>query len=141
MPCSIRTEVKKDNRIVYKGQLPRDEVLKLQKTATVLVNPRQNNEDFTKYSFPSKNLEYLSSGVPLVAYKLDGIPCEYANYIRFVEDNSDQSLADALIEICELTDEERKKIGKKAREFVLNEKNDKVQVKKVIDYLKSVEVI
>ena len=38
------------------------------------VNPRQNNEEFTKYSFPSKTMEYLASGVPVVAYKLDGIP-------------------------------------------------------------------
>ena len=42
-----------DSRIEFKGQLARKDVLKLQQEATVLVNPRQNNEDFTKYSFPS----------------------------------------------------------------------------------------
>ena len=27
--------------------------------ADVLVNPRQNDDEYTKYSFPSKNIEYL----------------------------------------------------------------------------------
>ena len=34
--------------------------------ATVLVNPRQNNMAYTRYSFPSKTLEYLASGKPLI---------------------------------------------------------------------------
>ena len=46
---------KQDSRIVFFGIVDRADVLGLQKNATVLVNPRQNNEEFTKYSFPSKN--------------------------------------------------------------------------------------
>ena len=83
----IREAAKRDPRIVFKGQCPRDEVLRLQRQATVLVNPRRNNEEFTKYSFPSKNLEYLASGVPLVAYKLDGIPDEYQKRVTFRIEN------------------------------------------------------
>lgn len=122
-----------DARIEFKGQLTREEVLKLQNQATVLVNPRQNNEEFTKYSFPSKTMEYLASGVPVVAYKLDGIPDEYDEYIKYVQDDSVQSLAIALQEICELSADERRKIGKKARDFVLNKKNAVVQTKKMIE--------
>lgn len=71
---AIKAAAQKDERIHFWGKLPREQVLEWQSKATVLVNPRQNNEEFTKYSFPSKTMEYLSSGVPLVAYKLDGIP-------------------------------------------------------------------
>lgn len=49
---AIREAAEKDFRISFLGQLPRSEVLEWQKQATVLVNPRQNNEEFTKYSFP-----------------------------------------------------------------------------------------
>ena len=109
-----------------------------QKQATVLVNPRQNNEEFTKYSFPSKTMEYLSSGIPVVAYKLDGIPDEYDAYIQYVEDDSIESLKKKLIEVCELSDEERQSLGSAGRAFVLTEKNSTIQVKKIVMLIESI---
>ncbi len=133
-------EIKKaadlDSRIDFKGQLKREDVLSLQKEATVLVNPRPNNEEFTKYSFPSKNLEYLSSGIPLVAYKLDGIPDEYDEYINYVPDDSPESLAKVIQGICDLPVDERKEMGIRARNFVLEEKNNVKQTKRILDFIK-----
>lgn len=127
-----------DSRIAFKGQLKREDVLKLQQEATVLVNPRQNNEEFTKYSFPSKNLEYLSSGIPLVAYKLDGIPDEYDEYINYVEDNSIEALRDKLIDVCEDVNGLARKCAVKAVSFVRVEKNAQKQtlkIKQMVDAL------
>lgn len=135
---AIREAAEKDSRISFLGQLPRSEVLEWQKQATVLVNPRQNNEEFTKYSFPSKTMEYLSSGIPVVAYKLDGIPDEYDAYIQYVEDDSIESLKKKLIEVCELSDEERQSLGSAGRAFVLTEKNSTIQVKKIVMLIKSI---
>ncbi len=133
----ILRAAEKDNRIKFKGQLIHDEVLQLQKKATVLINPRQNNEEFTKYSFPSKNLEYLSSGVPLIAYKLDGIPDEYDDYIIYPDSNSIEDLAKCIENICNLNEEERRQIGTKAKKFVSENKNYIVQTKKIIDLINS----
>lgn len=130
---AIMKAAKADSRITFLGQLSRDEVLELQKQATVLVNPRQNNDDYTKYSFPSKTIEYLASGIPVVAYKLDGIPDEYDRYIQYVEDNSIYSLKNKLIEICELPYEKRYEIGFKGSVFVSTEKNSKVQTEKIVE--------
>lgn len=127
--------VKCDSRIEFLGRLPHNKVLELQKKATVLVNPRQNNEEFTKYSFPSKNLEYLSSGVPLVAYKLDGIPNEYDDFIYYVNDNSLESLKLKLIEICEMSNEERIIKGTNARNFVFENKNYLFQTQKIAELI------
>lgn len=123
---------KVDSRIVFKGQVSREEVLKIQADATVLVNPRKNTELFTKYSFPSKTMEYLASGTPVVAYKLDGIPDEYDQFINYVPDNSIESLARILTEICEKPESWRKEMGSRAREFVLQNKNSIVQTKKIL---------
>ena len=131
----IKEAAKKDGRIEFYGQLPRAEVLKLQTKATVLVNPRQNNEEFTKYSFPSKNLEYLSSGIPFIAYKLDGIPDGYDDYILYVEDNDISSLSRKILEVCEKNSNDRKSIGEKAGKFVNEQKNKFVQTRKIIDLL------
>lgn len=134
---AIQEAAENDSRISFLGQLPRKEVLEWQKKATVLVNPRQNNEEFTKYSFPSKTMEYLSSGIPVVAYKLDGIPDEYDRYIQYVEDDSIESLQKKLTAVCELPIEERRKLGEAGRNFALTEKNSTVQVKKIVEMVDS----
>lgn len=135
----IRKFCKKDSRIKFLGKVSHSEVLKLQQKATVLVNPRQNNEEFTKYSFPSKTMEYLASGVPLVAYKLDGIPEEYDEYINYVSDNKIESLANTICEVCERTLEQRKWDGERAREFVVEEKNALRQTRKILKLIQRVE--
>ena len=129
---AIKAAAKEDSRIHFLGKLPREQVLELQSKATVLVNPRQNNEEFTKYSFPSKTMEYLSSGVPLVAYKLDGIPDEYDQYIQYVEDDSIESLKKKIVEVCEIPKKEREDMGALGRAFVLTEKNSTAQTRKIV---------
>lgn len=131
----IAEAAQKDSRIKFYGQLPRSEVLKLQSSATVLVNPRQNNEEFTRYSFPSKNLEYLSSGIPTIAYKLDGIPEEYDSYFIYPADNSRDALVAVIEEVCLTSAEVRKRIGLAGRDFVLTNKNDVRQTKRILDLL------
>lgn len=71
----------RDNRIVYHGCVPIEEAVKAQLSAYLLVNPRPSNEEFTKYSFPSKNVEYMVSGAPLLTTKLPGMPAEYYEYV------------------------------------------------------------
>lgn len=137
----IIEESKKDNRIIFKGQLKRDDVLKLQKQATVLINPRQNNNEFTKYSFPSKILEYLSSGTPVIAYKLDGIPKEYDEFFFYIKDNSIESLSMTIKEVCKMSENDLLDKGKKALEFVSKNKNDIVQSKKILDMIFNTKII
>lgn len=124
-----------DTRIQYLGQLSRDQVLALQQQATVLINPRQNDEEFTKYSFPSKNLEYLSSGRPLIAYKLDGIPDEYDEYIFYVPDNSVQALREKIQAVCRMPETELLRHGDKAKRYVMTHKNEIAQTQKIVSLL------
>ncbi|QII82412.1 glycosyltransferase [Jeotgalibaca arthritidis] len=131
----IKSYAAKDERIVFLGQLPNTEAVKLQKRATVLVNPRQNNEEFTKYSFPSKNMEYLLTGRPVIAYKLDGIPDEYDNYFHYVEDDSIDSFTNKIEEILLMDEKNRSDFGNRARSYVLNEKNNISASKKIIDMI------
>ena len=131
----IRNQAEKDDRITFYSILPREQVLKIMQQATVVVNPRQNNEEFTKYSFPSKNLEALSSGVPFVAYKLDGIPDDYDEHIFYVEGDSPEDLEKKLMEVCEMPEEERCAKAERARQFVFENKNAVVQTRKILDLI------
>ena len=70
-----------------------------------------------------------------MAYKLDGIPDEYDQYIQYVADNSIESLKKKLVEVCEMTREERQELGNNGRNFVLMKKNSTIQVRKMIDFV------
>lgn len=113
--------------IRYYGYVNAQTVRKLQAEASVLVNPRQNTGGFTKYSFPSKTMEYLASGRPVIGYKLDGIPDEYDAYIQYVTDNSIEALRDKIMEVCLLSNAERRALGERSRQFILERKNPKKQ--------------
>ncbi len=133
----IEQYAQKDSRISFQGKVSHDRVLQLQQEATVLVNPRQNKEEFTKYSFPSKTMEYLASGVPLVAYKLDGIPREYDSYIHYVPDNSPVALAETIRAVAESPLDQRIQWGKAAQSYVLNHKTAQVQTMRILDLIDS----
>ena len=51
----------------------------------MLVNPRPDNEEYTRYSFPSKNIEYLLTGKPVVAYLLSGMPEVYQDFMCTID--------------------------------------------------------
>jgi glycosyltransferase involved in cell wall biosynthesis len=96
-----------NENIIFKGQLSESEAKKMVLEADVLVNPRLNSEEF-KYSFPSKNIEYLASGNPVVAYKLYGMPDVYKDFIYMPKDNSIKALSEAVESAIDALVEDRK---------------------------------
>lgn len=131
----IEEYARRDSRIIYKGQVTREEALMLQRNAMLLVNPRTPEGDFTKYSFPSKNMEYLASGVPALLYRLPGIPDEYYEYCFSLSETGVEALRDMLENIISRTEDELEQMGRKARQFILNDKNPQKQVEKIIDLI------
>ncbi|MCT2409543.1 glycosyltransferase [Chryseobacterium antibioticum] len=133
----VKEYSKKDNRIIFKGQLDRSEILKLQRKATLLINPRDGKDEFTKYSFPSKTIEYLSSGTPTILYKLKGIPEEYYDYCYTCDSDGYEGLRDTIIEVLDISKDERDIMGERAKKFILNNKNETVQSGKIIKLIKT----
>lgn len=87
---------KKDSRIHYHGEVSAEKANEILQQVDVLVNPRQNDEEYTKYSFPSKNIEYLMTGNAVVAYMLDGMPEIYRKLFQIPKSDSTQDLAQAI---------------------------------------------
>ena len=124
-----------NKRVKYLGQLPRVEILKLQQKATLLVNPRKPDGEYTKYSFPSKIMEYMSSGRPVIMYKLPGIPEEYFDFCYTINGTDPSHFKDCLSEILKLSDEELNAKGSAARDFVINNKSYLKQAEKIKEFI------
>lgn len=122
-----------NDNIEYLGVQPRAEVLRLISNASLLVNPRTSEGEFTKYSFPSKTMEYFASGTPTLLYRLSGIPEEYYHYCFVVEELGVDALKHKLVEVLNLSNEQLKEKGQLARQFILEYKRPNVQCQKIYD--------
>ena len=124
-----------NDNIVYHGNVPNTEVVEAELKATLLVNPRPSTEEFTRYSFPSKTMEYMVSGTPVLMTRLPGMPCEYAKYVYLFEKEDTEGIARKLREVLDKPLNELETFGQKARTFVLEKKNNVYQTNKIIDFV------
>lgn len=137
MEEEIKERAKKDSRIIYFEPMSREDLLKLERQATIMINPTPPSQEFTRFFFPSKTMEYLASGTPTMMYRLGCMPKEYDEHVFYVDDERVETLRDKLIEICEKPQTELNAFGAKARNFILTEKTPFIQCGKIVDLLKS----
>ncbi len=123
------------SNLEYRGIAPNEVVVDEELKASLLVNPRFTTEAFTKYSFPSKNMEYMASGTPLLTTNLPGMPKEYHNYVFLFKEETVEGYADTIRKILSKPESELISFGLKAKKFVLENKNNIVQGKRIIEFL------
>ena len=121
--------------ITFHGTVSVDTVVKAELEAALLINPRPTHEEFTKYSFPSKNMEYMVSGTPVLTTNLSGMPEEYKQYVYLFGGETVEDMAVRFREVLSLTDEELANKGAAAKAFVLQNKNNAAQTRKILDML------
>lgn len=129
----LKQIAEEDPRIVYGGMLLNSEIVRKEQEATLLVNPRPTDEEYVKYSFPSKTMEYMASGTPVLTTILPGMPKEYHPYVYLLADESADGIAKMLKGVLGHSDEELFQKGQAAREFVLESRNNVIQAKKILD--------
>jgi glycosyltransferase involved in cell wall biosynthesis len=129
--------IKDDPRIRYFGVVKNNFLLDKLSEATLLINPRPTTEDFVKYSFPSKNLEFMSTGVPLITTKLPGMPIDYYPYVYLLEDESKNGIANLLKQLLLKSKSELTQFGHNAQKFVIDNKSNHVQVRKILDFIEA----
>lgn len=130
-------ELKKldNNRIKYMGVKANADIVEAEQNAFLLINPRPTNQEFTKYSFPSKNMEYMVSGTPVLTTRLPGMPLEYERYVYLFDEETIDGMSDKLREVLTKDKSELSSLGSAARQFVLAEKNNVVQTRKILQFI------
>lgn len=132
---SIKEAANRDSRILFFGQAELSEVINKELEATVLINPRPADREFTQYSFPSKNMEYMVSGTPVLTTRLPGMPLEYYDYVFTIDGNDSACITHALERVFSFTKEELHQKGAKTKTFVLENKNNIIQAQRIVDLI------
>lgn len=134
----LESEVKElaqyDEKVKFFGFLERERLLELLLSSTILLNPRPNYP-VNRYSFPSKLLEYLASGRPVITTATPDVSEEYGDKVFILREETPEALARLIEEVCQLPQEYLMGFGARAREYVLSNKNWDVQAGRVIDFL------
>lgn len=136
--CASEIEqiAKNNASIKFYGLVSSQKALELQSKATILANPRSSEGEYTKYSFPSKTIEYLLAGRTVIMNRLPGVPLEYDNYIEYPDDESIESWAKKMREIVADDKENRLKLNIAGRKFILDNKTAKLQCGRILDLVK-----
>lgn len=128
----LKQIAEKHKEVVYEGSKNNTEVVEAEYAADLLINPRPTNEEYVKYSFPSKNMEYMATGTPVLTTRLPGMPEEYENYVYMIEKEDSNGICEILTNLYEMDPDIFYQRGEAARDFVLNRKNNHVQADSLV---------
>lgn len=132
----IVTEASNNNKhITYGGLVTNEDAARLQRQADILINPRPANIGYAAYSFPSKVMEYMASGTPVLTTCLSGIPEEYFKYVLTINDDSVNGIYESLQAVLTMDRVERDAKGKTAQKFVLEKKNNVAQGGRILELI------
>lgn len=131
----IKEYCRLNDKIKYFGNTSRDQVLEYERKATLLINVRDPEDSFTKYSFPSKTIEYMVSGTPVLTTRLQGIPEEYFEYVFSLSDVSVEGIYAKLSEILDYSQDDLCGLGERAQNFIIQNKKPRDVGRKIIQLI------
>jgi glycosyltransferase involved in cell wall biosynthesis len=115
------------------------EAARVMTNVDILINARDPIHEFTKYSFPSKTLEYMLSGTPTLTTRLPGIPGEYLPLLNWIDAPTPAGIAGAVDDLIASPREEVRTRAQMARQFVLERRSPEAQGARIMDFLHSLE--
>jgi glycosyltransferase involved in cell wall biosynthesis len=135
LQARIEEAGKQDSRIRFMGFVDRTELLRLHKHATVLINPRSPSLPEHRYNFPSKVLQYMATGRPVIT-TATGDVAEYESLVFLLHEETATAMARLISEVCALSAEEREARATQARAYVLQHKTWEVESRRIYEFLR-----
>ncbi|HSJ31769.1 MAG TPA: glycosyltransferase [Longimicrobiales bacterium] len=124
----VRAAAARDPRIHFHGMVPYPEVLALSRRATMLVNPHRAWLASARYLFPSKLIEFLASGRPVVTtVSTPEVREEYGAVAYLVEEETPEALRGMIRHVASLPEAERRARGAAAQTLVRTHKTWRAQ--------------
>lgn len=125
-----------DPRITFWGFPAHEDLLALYQCATVLVNPHSTLARSARYLFPSKLMEYLATGKPVVSTRsTPEVEEEYGDLLFLLPTETPDELAELIRRLAALPEGELLDRGRRGRRFVLSRKSWEVQGARILHFI------
>jgi glycosyltransferase involved in cell wall biosynthesis len=132
----VRAAAARDQRIEFLGLLSFEGVLKVYSSSSVLINMRITKSRNTKYFFPSKMMEYLASGVPVISTCTGHVEEEFGAFTHLLREETPQALCQLIEYVAAIDPEERRKTGQRARAYMATHKTWAAQTQKLAEFIR-----
>jgi glycosyltransferase involved in cell wall biosynthesis len=134
----VRAASSRDARIKFLGLLPFAEVLEMYDSSDLLINLRVTQIRNTKYFFPSKMMEYLASGVPVISTCTGHVEEEFGSFTYLLREETPEALYKLIRYVSELDPQERRESGRMARAYMATHKTWEAQTQKLAAFFRSI---
>lgn len=135
----IQRLAKTDARFYYGGFVNEEKLLPELQSADLLINPRPTTEKFSQMSFPSKLIEYLAMGRPVLTTRIKSIPSAFLDHFLFIEDESPEGIRAALLRVMCMPVADREKISESGKEFVQKEFSETAIGEKIAHFMQCID--
>lgn len=135
LEAEVRQAAAKDSRIEFCGFISFEKVLALYDSADVLINMRLTKDRNTRYFFPSKLMEYLASGTPVITTCTGHVEEEFGDFVFLLENETSKGLSEAIRQVASIAHESRADMGRRAREYMVKNKSWDSQGRKVLKFI------
>ncbi|MFA5481329.1 MAG: glycosyltransferase [Bacilli bacterium] len=132
---AIEVMAKEDSRIRYLGLLSKEDLISYQCSAVCNINPRPFDQKLDDYSVPSKVLEYLSVGVPLISTMNGALHKQFCGEAIWIKDGGEDELRKAMELFLLFNPEDIKKKALLAKEKVLSIYGLEIQGRAIYDFI------
>lgn len=136
----IQQLVNTDSRFYYGGFVSSDELVPELLHADLLINPRPTHDAFAAMSFPSKLIEYLATGRPVLTTRIVSIPDTYIPYFSFIVDESSEGIREAIKNIMEISPADRNLKASAGRQFINSDASECVVGFKIANLIKCLKL-
>lgn len=123
--------------VKHLGVVGFDELWRRYGAADLLLNIRPTRSLSTRYFFPSKLMEYLASGTPVVSTCTGHVEDEFGEFVYLLREETPAALAALIRRVAAADPQERRAMGAKARAYVLAHKTWDAQAQRLARYLRS----
>jgi glycosyltransferase involved in cell wall biosynthesis len=114
----LKQQASSDPRIRFFGFVTEEQYSEMLQKATLLVNPRPSRLLENRYNFPSKLMEYLAAGRPILSTATSDVAEHYGSSLIVLADETPEGLARCIERSVAVSAEERAAMSSRARATV-----------------------
>ena len=134
----LKQQAASDPRIRFFGFVTEEQYSEMLQRAAVLVNPRPSRLLENRYNFPSKLMEYLAAGRPILSTSTSDVAEHYGSALIVLTDETPEGLARCIEHSVAVPAEERAAMGARARATVEGV-TWRTEAKKILAFIQSLD--
>lgn len=126
-----------DSRIVYAGLLPHRDLVEIYRSADLVLSLRRTDNQTHRYVFPSKVVECLATGVPLLTTCTGHAESEFGDFSILLPEETSDALAAKVRELMSWSQKRRSDLGKQAQDYVRENRTWESNIVRLEAYLET----